>query len=138
MEPGSGWVRRITARRAGNGIYIARITGAELVAALALRARVGTLLPAQATAAIARFKADFRRGYTMIEVSATIVSAAMDLAERHGLRGYDSVQLASAIELRSTLMPGRRPALRFVSADARLNAAAAAEGLTVEDPNVHA
>jgi predicted nucleic acid-binding protein len=108
-EPGSTWARRITARHAGNSSYVVRITGAERVASLALRARVGTLSSVQTAAAIARFKAGFRRGYAMIEVSASIVSAAMDLAERHGPRGYDSVQLASAMELRSTLLPGEPP-----------------------------
>jgi uncharacterized protein len=133
-EPGSLWVRRIAARRSAHNVYPVRITGAEVIAALALRSRVGTLSPAQATAAITRFKADFRRGYAIIDVSESIVSTAMDLAERHPLRGYDAVQLASAMALRSNLLPARRSALRFVSADVRLNAAAAAEDLLVEDP----
>ena len=136
-EPGSAWVRRIVGRGAAHNIYSVRITGAELVAALSLRSRVGTLSSAQATAAIARFRADFRRGYAIIEISETIISAAMDLAERYPLRGYDAVQLASAMLLRSNLLPAQRSALRFVSADGRLNAAAAAEGLATEDPMAH-
>jgi hypothetical protein len=61
----------------------------------------------------------------------------MILAERHALRGYDAVQLAAALELQTVLTASGLPALTLVSADAELNAAAAAEGLTVEDPNLH-
>jgi hypothetical protein len=61
----------------------------------------------------------------------------MLLAERHPLRGYDAVQLAAALAVHRPRAAALLPALTFVCADARLNAAATAEGLTVEDPNDH-
>jgi uncharacterized protein len=61
----------------------------------------------------------------------------MDLAERHGLRGYDAVQLASAITIKDVQAALGLPISVFVSADKRLNAAASAEGLIVENPNDH-
>jgi len=54
------------------------------------------------------------------------------LVRRHGLRGYDAVQLAAVLEIHAT-----DPSLTLLSADAELNAAALAEGLTVDDPNLH-
>ena len=46
---------------------------------------------------------------------------------------YDAVQLAAALELNRISQGG----IVLVSADQDLNAAATAEGLTVENPNLH-
>ena len=64
-----------------------------------------------------------------------LVNLAMTLAEGHGLRGYDSVQLAAALALQATREALDLSAVTFVCADDRLNAAAVAEGLSVENPN---
>jgi hypothetical protein len=61
-----------------------------------------------------------------------LVGYAASLARRHALRGYDAVQLAAALEIHS-----RAPSLTLLSADADLNAAATAEGLAADDPNLH-
>jgi uroporphyrinogen-III synthase len=58
----------------------------------------------------------------------------MHLAKQHALRGYDTIQLASALEI-AALAQQLQPPFILVSADDELNAAAAAEGLTVENPN---
>lgn len=60
----------------------------------------------------------------------------MRLAERHGVRGYDAVQLAAARATDAVARSVGTPAT-LVSADLELNAAAAAEGIAVEDPNNH-
>jgi len=52
-----------------------------------------------------------------------VVVRAAALARRHGLRGYDAMQLAAALDVRDL------PALRFASFDVELDAAAAREGL---------
>ncbi len=54
------------------------------------------------------------------------------IADMHVLRAYDAVQLAAALDILR-----QDAALILVSADADLNAAASAEGLPVEDPNLH-
>jgi len=61
----------------------------------------------------------------------------MALAEAHGLRGYDAVQLAAALELNMLYKAGGLPPILFISADTQLNAAAITEGLLVDDPNTH-
>jgi hypothetical protein len=60
----------------------------------------------------------------------------MALAETHALRGYDAVQLAAALNVNSACAAAGA-VFTLVSADGELNAAARAEGLAVEDPNLH-
>lgn len=61
----------------------------------------------------------------VVEVDPTLLAIATDLAAKHGLRGYDAVQLASG--LRASDVTGDRG---FACLDAELNGAASAEGLT--------
>ncbi|MBI4603129.1 MAG: type II toxin-antitoxin system VapC family toxin [Planctomycetes bacterium] len=136
-ERGSGWVLSLVPPRAANTVVLARIAGVEVVSAIRRQERGGNVSPADAAAAIRQFEHDFANEYRIIEITVGLVSRAMSLADRYALRGYDAVQLAAAIEVlgvcRSTGIAG--PTL--VSADQALNAAAAAEGLLVEDPNAH-
>ena len=76
-------------------------------------------------------------GYYKIEITPTLLNDAMQIAEKHALRGYDAVQLAAALELRAELKAAVTSNLTFVSADDALNLAASAEGLTMENPNYH-
>ena len=62
---------------------------------------------------------------------------AMALAEMYALRGYDAVQLAAAVEVQARVDTLGLPVLTLVSADEELNVAARAQGLAVEDPNMH-
>jgi hypothetical protein len=59
----------------------------------------------------------------------------MALAQTHGLRGYDAVQLAAALEVNALCVASGLPTLTFVCADVELNAVATSEGLLVENPN---
>lgn len=61
----------------------------------------------------------------------------MLLADKYELRGYDAVQLASALEVnRLRIADGLSPIV-FISADNNLNSAATTEGLTADNPNNH-
>ena len=115
----------------------ARITGAEVVSAITRRQRRSQITPLDSAAALGAFRRDFPSGYLVIEITASVVAKAMDLSEQYGLRGYDSVQLAAALELCAQCRLAGLPELTFVAADNDLNTAAAAEGLTVDDPNNH-
>lgn len=61
----------------------------------------------------------------------------MTLIRRHGLRGYDAIQLAVALHLHDRGRPFGRPDPLFITADRELTVAALAEGLAVDDPNNH-
>jgi len=135
-EIGTAWVTGIAAPAAGNLLYVARLTGVEVVSAIARRARSGSLSAAHAAAALVRFHADFKSRFHITGITVALVKQAMRLAEAHLLRGYDAVQLAAALQVHKRCrIVGQ--SLTLVSADADLNAAAVAEGLMVEDPNTH-
>jgi predicted nucleic acid-binding protein len=136
-EVGTEWVTDLCAADAGHTLYTVRISGAEIIAALYLRARTGTLAAPDAQTAAEQFKTDFRDRYQIVEITEPLVDSAMTLAERRGLRGYDSVQLASALALQAARDALTLSTVTFVCADDRLNAAATAEGLAVENPNTH-
>ena len=132
QETGTAWVQSLTVPTALHSLFVGRITLVETVAAMTRRERSGSLSLTDAAAALADFHHDFARQYVVVEVSASLVAHAATLARFHALRGYDAVQLATALEIQS-----QGPTLTLLSADADLNAAAVAEGLLVEDPNLH-
>jgi predicted nucleic acid-binding protein len=62
--------------------------------------------------------------YFILSLAGQTVKTAGDLAEKHALRGFDALHLASALDLR---LSGASP-IRFLTADTRLHDAARAEG----------
>ena len=132
QETGTAWIRALTDPAEGHFLYWARITDVELTAALARRRRQANLSPVQAAAALRQFRTDFVQDFRIAEITIPLLQRASDLTDMHVLRAYDAVQLALALEVQSQI-----PSLVLVSADQGLNAAAAAEGLPVEDPNTH-
>jgi len=136
-EIGTAWVRGLTRSDAPHDLYIARISIVELIAAITRRERGGHLTHAQAAAIIGHFRRRLARRYIVVELSPTLFDDASRLARKHGLRGYDAVQLAAAEALdRPRSVRGLSP-VTLVSADAELNRAALAERLAVDDPNQH-
>jgi predicted nucleic acid-binding protein len=136
-ETGSDWVRQTLDQAVGTDVFIASITAVEFVSAVTRRTRSQSLHLADAAGAIQSFQAQTASQYMVIAVSDDVLQRAIRLAEKHGLRAYDAVQLAAATglnELRKSL--GDTP-VTLISADADLNTAAAIEGLLVEDPNTH-
>jgi predicted nucleic acid-binding protein len=136
-EEGSDWVAGLLAPAAGNVLYTAVVSGAEVVAALVRRQRGGSLAANEASHAIAEFRDDWMTLYESVGADRALITRAMLLAERYGLRGYDAVQLASSLEVNAIGQQLQSPVV-LVSADDELNAAASAEGLQVENPNLHA
>lgn len=132
-ETGSAWVSSILDPSAGHRIYVARITAVEVVAALTRRARAVQPGTGTAAVAISQFRQEWGRLFRLVPVPPKLLDGAMSLAETHGLRAYDAVQLAAALRANGR----RKSPLIFVCADVPLNAAAAAEGLRVDDPNAH-
>jgi predicted nucleic acid-binding protein len=136
-ETGSDWILALTEPAAGHSLYIARITAVEVVSALTRRQRGGSVSETDAATAIADFRHDLSHQYRVIEMTPTVITRAMQLAETHGLRGYDAVQLAAALIVQKMREILGLSALELVSADYDLNHAAGAEDLTVDNPNSH-
>ena len=118
-------------------IYVARITAVEVASAVARRRESRTLAAARASSILRRFRQHLAGRYTVIEITPGLFDESMRLANRHALRAYDAVQLAASLEIdRKERDAGFAP-VTLISADQVLNDAARAEGLTVDDPNLH-
>lgn len=103
-----------------------RIGYAEVRAALAAAWRAERLAERPYRDLVQTFDRDWRR-YIKVSPSEAIIRLAANLAEKHGLRGYDAVHLASALSLKS-LTP---EPVSFSSRDQDLAEAASAEGLAL-------
>jgi predicted nucleic acid-binding protein len=136
-EQGSGWITGLMARRAGHDLYTVRLTGPEAIAALTRKVRMGQVTAASAARSSRAFRRHWQRRLLIVEVAEAVAEQAMDLAERHGLRGYDAVHLAAALVVAEAQRQAGRPPLTFVSADTAQGQAAVFEGLLVEDPNTY-
>jgi len=111
--------RMIKAGEACQAIAVSRITWAESMAAFAQRSR----FRGADQSALASAKAAFEQawpGFAIADVSQSLVEKAGVYAEAFALRGYDSVQLATAHELHERFsLP-----FSFACFDRRLNQAA--------------
>ncbi len=116
---------------------MAHITGVEVLAAIARRRRTGTIASPDAAASLARFRRDLSQEYLVIEITGSVLADAMRLADVRELRAYDAVQLAAALELNALWLATGMGGITLISSDHDLNAAAIAEGLPIEDPNLH-
>jgi predicted nucleic acid-binding protein len=137
VEQGSIWVVAIAARTAGHELFTTRSTGPETVAALFRKVRTGEASRGLIASLAAEFRVDWSDQYRIVELSPHIADEAMDLTERHGLRGYDAVHLATALTVERERRASGLAALTFVSADMDQLQAAVAEGLLVDNPNSH-
>ena len=136
-EAGSGWVRSLTRASTGHVIYVSQITAVEMVAAITRRQRGGGLRAAQARAILGHFRRHLADRYAVLGVTPNLLEEAARLARTHGLRAYDAVQLATALEIDRGRRSAGFGAVTLVSADRELNPAAVAERIGVEDPLHH-
>ena len=136
-ERGSRWIKRLI-DNPENSVTIVKICIVEVAAALAKKVRTGEISWDDCQQALNRFLADAERGdYEILEIDDEVVSFAVDLTQRHPLRGYDAVHLAAALALNRALVEARLSPPTFVAADDVLCKAAEKEKLTVENPNQH-
>jgi predicted nucleic acid-binding protein len=98
VEVGTTWVRSFMARAAGHDLFLARITGVEVVSALVRR--IPPVPTTQLVHTVAIFQHDLRKHFRLVATNQRLLNQAMLLAIRHRLRGYDAVQLAAALESR--------------------------------------
>ncbi len=126
-EAGSERIDALVAR--GEPVATARVTAAEAHAAFARRWRERSISERD----FLRLRRDFDRdwpAWLRLDVTEAVIRRVRDLVRRHPLRGYDAVHLSAALELASEIpVP-----VVFITADARLRAAAHAERLAVVDP----
>ena len=114
------WMGRATMAASSRGAY------PEARAAFARRHREGGLSVAGLRRAVIDLDRDMG-SFVTVELAHSVARRAGELAERHALRGFDAIHLASALELGHLL--GEGPT--FLAFDERLVRAAAAEELRV-------
>jgi predicted nucleic acid-binding protein len=136
QEIGTGWVRSLADPTASNEVFLTRITRVEVTAAISRRGRGGALASTVA-AILVQFRQDATHEYNILEITPALLADAERLAEIHGLRAYDAVQLAASLELDRKRQAAGLGRITLISADQELNAAGIANGLLVDDPNAH-
>ena len=137
VEPGSTWLVSVTDLPA-HAILVAEITLAEVAAGLASKQRAhGGIRIEERDRALSRFLQDCDERFLLLPVDRYVIELAVELTQRHRLRGYDAVQLATALVANRDLIEARHPPLIFVASDTDLLAAAQMEGLPTENPVDH-
>ena len=135
-ETGTVWVRSFTDSE-DNLMHVASLAKVETVSALTRRLRRLEIKQAEFDDACDELEQDFASQYRVVALTEEIIEEAASLAKKHGLRAYDAVQLAAALDTSRVISQIESTQLILVSADLELNAAATAEGLATEDPNTH-
>lgn len=126
-EIGSDHVLRLM--HSADLIATATIAYAETYSALTRRRREGALSSERYDRLCTRFEDDWQT-LVRVELERDVLAGARALIQRHALRGFDGIHLASALHLRREVADP----VTFVAADDRLLRAAAAEGLTAVFP----
>jgi predicted nucleic acid-binding protein len=116
----AAWVRRSTI------VATSRVAYAEARAAFARRNREGGLSSPALRRVVQQLDRDLD-AFVVVELHSRVAHRAGALAEKHALRGFDAIHLASALDLSQFAASS----LAFVAYDAALMSAAVAEGLTV-------
>ena len=121
-EKGSPLIQTIVTRK--GPVATAKIAYAEVYAGLTRKRREGHLSDRLYTLSCRQFESDWQ-AYIRIDLRDEILLLARDLIQRHPLKGFDAIHLASALSLKSAL--GEE--MTFAAADERLLRAAEAERL---------
>jgi hypothetical protein len=133
-EAGSSFMREIRRNIPNNDIFVNDIAGPEVLSAMQRRFRSGDLTSEVISEAREDFKRDYQVHFHRIFLLDPIIDLAMQLIEKHPLRGYDSVQLATVVYLQSIWRAFNGEEVHFVGSDRVLNNAARNEGLAVINP----
>ena len=123
-EKGSPLIQSIVARK--EPVATAKIVYAEVHAGLKRKQREGHLSTTQYALACRQFERDWQ-AYVRVDLRDEVLLLARDLIQRHPLRGFDAIHLASALSLKS----GLGEDITFAAADEPLLRAAQAERLRV-------
>lgn len=136
-ELGSAWVRATIAPAADVLVISSQLALIEIVSALNRRVREGAITAREYPRVVGMFHTDCHHEYRFFALDSEVVDLACTLLERYPLRAYDATHLATAVIAQQMLRRAGDVEYIFLSADDRLNTAAAAEGLAVDNPNVH-
>ena len=95
-EGGTPWVRSFTDSE-DNIIHVSGLARVETISALTRRLRRSDITQAEFDACD-DLQQDFATQYRIVVLTEEIIEDAAALARKHGLRAYDAVQLAAALD----------------------------------------
>jgi uncharacterized protein len=124
--------------KASRPVFTSILTFAEVHTTLARRVRDRSLSSADFDKARKKFDADWTLSLTPVELAAGVLLIIRDLATQFGLKGADTVHLASASWLRDMALVGVSPSgeITFATSDGQLANAAIKKGFEVFNPEV--
>jgi uncharacterized protein len=131
-ELGTERLLALTTAHAGNRFAILSLAQVEFRAAVRRRQRNGEISPVEADEMIESFRQHAEGKFLIQSTSESVQDLACALIDTYELRGYDSMQLAGYLNLRS--ISSEEPV--FVCADKALLVAAQRRGCPILDPNV--
>jgi hypothetical protein len=137
-ETGSDWLRAVVVIPEPSLLFTSRMTIVEVISAFARRLRDGSLSFEEFVSLRDAFQGDCLGEYQIMPPAMYVMDLACSLLQRHPLRAYDAVHLATALGAQRFLAERGHGPLTFLSADDGLNLAAGLEGLAVDNPNRHA
>ena len=123
-ETGSEKIKKIS--QEASVVSTCKIAYVEARAAFARKQKEDGFSPRTLRTIVEDLNRDWE-SYFVIEITEGLIRSAGDIAEKYLLRGFDSIHLASAINLRRKISSE----IHFSSNDTRLNQSAAKEGFTV-------
>lgn len=135
-EAGSRWVRGLFDERDAS-FFVAHIAIVEVIGVFTRRMRENVLTSGEYQELLAAFRMHCVRDYRLITAVGTVIDSTNYILERHLLRALDAIHLSAALIVNQQLRASQLSPLVFLCADGRLLAAAAAEGLAVDNPNDH-
>ena len=105
------------------------LASVEVRSAIRRRERIGDIAAPMAAAAIRRLEWQVGTRFYETRLDGEVIEVAKSLIDRHGLRAYDSLQLAGCLAIREFLPT-------FVCSDQKLLKAADEEGLATFNPEM--
>lgn len=135
-ETGTAWIIGLFRTHSHNQIFVSEITLVEVISALTRRHRgLSAASVKYGKRAASRFQRTYNTKFFKVPADLALINEAARLAKEHYLRGYDAIQLATALQVDNERQSIGVTPLIFVSADTDLNKAAQSEGLSVENPD---
>jgi uncharacterized protein len=131
-EPGTEHLVRLSASDAGHRFAILSLAQVEFSSAIRRQQRGGEISGAEADALIESFLQHLEGRFVVQPFTESLLDVALALIDEHPLRGYDAMQLAGYLMLRS--VSGAEQPI-FVCADKALLTAARNEGCPILDPS---
>ena len=133
-EDGSARVRELAGGRAGaEALLSSRLGYTEAAVTLARLVHLGRLTAGDLVSHLGVLERYWEKSIQEIELSELVLQDARQLAQRHPLRTYDAIHLASAREAKRLMKDAFDGDVQFLAFDTGLVRAARQEGFTIPD-----